>query len=137
MSVFLIIRSIYLTTYRYIFIILKMYSFIVLFPGNIKFCIILNLLLILICQENCPCLETLDLSNSRFSTDYLILNVEKLQVSCPAFKILRLANCRVRANQVSQKVQVLLLYMSVLSVYIFMYTMYMCELLCKQFFYLF
>ncbi|XP_070176197.1 F-box/LRR-repeat protein 6-like isoform X2 [Littorina saxatilis] len=56
-------------------------------------------------MDNCPNLETLDLCNCRFSTDFLILNVERLQASCPSLRILRLANCKVRPNQVSQNVQ--------------------------------
>ena len=58
-------------------------------------------------QDNCPNLDTLDLSNCRFSTDFLILNVEKLQACCPSLRVLRLANCKVRGNQVSRNVQVM------------------------------
>ncbi|KAK7502645.1 hypothetical protein BaRGS_00006220 [Batillaria attramentaria] len=56
-------------------------------------------------MEHCTHLEMLDISNSKFSTDFLMLNVEKLHVCCPSLRILRLANCKVRGTQVSQRVQ--------------------------------
>nr|KAG5710608.1 hypothetical protein BaRGS_013254 [Batillaria attramentaria] len=59
-------------------------------------------------MEHCTHLEMLDISNSKFSTDFLMLNVEKLHVCCPSLRILRLANCKVRGTQVSQRVQLYL-----------------------------
>lgn len=56
-------------------------------------------------MEHCPNLEMLDISNTKFSTDYLMLNVEKMHVGFPALRILRLANCKVRGSNVTQRAQ--------------------------------
>ena len=57
-------------------------------------------------QENCSSLEVLELNNCIVSTDFLVVNIERLQSGCPHLKILRIANTKVMARSVSQKERV-------------------------------
>ncbi|XP_072016351.1 F-box/LRR-repeat protein 6-like [Amphiura filiformis] len=54
----------------------------------------------------CKNLKTLDLSNCRFSTDFLGLPIEELQAGCPNLRVLRLAGCKVRTPQATSKAKV-------------------------------
>ncbi len=61
---------------------------------------------LLLFQSTCKQLQTLDLSNCRFSTDFLGLPIEELQTGCPNLRVLRLAGCKVRAQQATNKAKV-------------------------------
>ncbi|XP_071947842.1 F-box/LRR-repeat protein 6-like isoform X2 [Antedon mediterranea] len=51
----------------------------------------------------CKNLRLLDLSNCKFSSDFLMIPIEEFQDGCPNLEILRLTGSKVRANQVSKR----------------------------------
>ncbi|XP_071802820.1 F-box/LRR-repeat protein 6-like [Asterias amurensis] len=53
----------------------------------------------------CSNLTTLDISNCKFSSDFLMLHIEEFQRGCPKLQVLRLAGCMVRAGQATTKAQ--------------------------------
>ncbi|XP_022094863.1 F-box/LRR-repeat protein 6-like [Acanthaster planci] len=56
-------------------------------------------------KTHCSNLVTLNISNCKFTSDFLMLHIEELQRGCPRLEVLHLAGCMVRASQVSSKVQ--------------------------------
>ena len=46
-------------------------------------------------QENCPNLEVLEVSNARFSTDILMLNIPAMQSGFQHMRVIRFANSKV------------------------------------------
>ncbi|XP_038046542.1 F-box/LRR-repeat protein 6-like [Patiria miniata] len=56
-------------------------------------------------KTHCSNLRALDISNCKFTSDFVMLHIEELQRGCPMLEVLRLAGCMVRASQVSNKVQ--------------------------------
>ncbi|OWF41890.1 F-box/LRR-repeat protein 6 [Mizuhopecten yessoensis] len=60
---------------------------------------------VLIALKKCPNLQLLDVSNVRFSSDFMAFDIEKFQLACPKMKVLRLANSKFRAPEVSKRVQ--------------------------------
>jgi hypothetical protein len=57
-------------------------------------------------QTICPNLEVLDISNAVFSSDFISLDIEKLQRGCPLLKILRLTNSQFRVSYASAQEKV-------------------------------
>lgn len=58
-------------------------------------------------QDNCPNLQTLDLSNvMTIGRDCVLINIERLQQGCTKMKTLRLTNSMVRLAQTSLSEQV-------------------------------
>ncbi|XP_033105110.1 F-box/LRR-repeat protein 6-like [Anneissia japonica] len=53
----------------------------------------------------CPNLKLLDLSNCKFSSDFLMIPIEEFQAGCPSLEVLRLTGSKVRANQVSRRLK--------------------------------
>ncbi|XP_078326652.1 F-box/LRR-repeat protein 6-like isoform X2 [Crassostrea virginica] len=49
--------------------------------------------------ENCSGLEVLDVSNCRFSGDYVSIDVQKFQTHCPLLRVLRLGNSKFRLKK--------------------------------------
>ncbi|XP_067662385.1 F-box/LRR-repeat protein 6-like [Haliotis asinina] len=56
-------------------------------------------------MNSCPNLETLDVSNAVFSSDFVSLNTEAFQAHCPKLRVLRLTNSKFRASYVSQRIK--------------------------------
>ena len=81
-----------------------------LIPNNtvIKYELTLKNGFFMIEQTHCSNLITLDISNCKFSSDFLMLHIEEFQRGCPRLEILRLAGCMVRASQASNKIQVVI-----------------------------
>uniref|UniRef100_K1Q514 F-box/LRR-repeat protein 6 n=1 Tax=Magallana gigas TaxID=29159 RepID=K1Q514_MAGGI len=52
--------------------------------------------------ENCPCLEVLDVSNCRFSGDYVSIDVHKFQTGCTKLRVLRLGNSKFRLKKTNE-----------------------------------
>lgn len=52
--------------------------------------------------ENCPCLEVLDVSNCRFSGDYVSIDVHKFQTGCAKLRVLRLGNSKFRLKKTNE-----------------------------------
>ncbi|XP_060065799.1 F-box/LRR-repeat protein 6-like [Ylistrum balloti] len=55
--------------------------------------------------KKCPNLQLLDVSNVRFSSDFMAFDIEKIQHACPKMRVLRLANSKFRAPEVSKRIQ--------------------------------
>ena len=69
----------------------------------------LHSLVVLLCgiaQTHCGNLLALDISNCKFSSDFMMLHIEELQRGCPRLEVFRLAGCMVRASPASKKAQV-------------------------------
>lgn len=63
--------------------------------------------MLILFQDNCPNLQTLDLSNvMTVGRDCVLINIERLQKGCTNMKTLRLTNSMVRLAQTSLSEQV-------------------------------
>lgn len=60
---------------------------------------------VLIALKKCPNLQLLDVSNVRFSSDFMAFDIEKFQHACPKMRVLRLANSKFRAPEASKRIQ--------------------------------
>ncbi|KAI0232667.1 F-box/LRR-repeat protein 6 [Lamellibrachia satsuma] len=54
-------------------------------------------------SDKCPNLEVLEISNARFSTDVLLLNIPKMQSGFQRMRVLRFANSKVAMSEVSAR----------------------------------
>ncbi|XP_033732270.1 F-box/LRR-repeat protein 6-like [Pecten maximus] len=60
---------------------------------------------VLTALKKCPNLQLLDVSNVRFSSDFMAFDIEKFQHACPKMRVLRLANSKFRAPEASRRIQ--------------------------------